>query len=111
VGADPPHISSSEVEGARWYLRDRTGKRVTSLFMTPDGRLGSRTELRLRYTSQRLWTDKKQRAWQRMKVVERLEGPASFSWVVDHPDYVSRKKRLMSATTYRKLMARLETHR
>jgi hypothetical protein len=70
-----PHVSSSEIEGARWYLRDQTGKRVASLFVTPDGDVGSRLELRLRYSSQRLWMDKKKRAWKRLKVVTGIDGP------------------------------------
>jgi hypothetical protein len=54
-----PWISSTSVEGARWYLRDRTGKRVTTLFMTPDGEVGTRWELPIKYRSQRLWREKR----------------------------------------------------
>jgi hypothetical protein len=54
-----PHLSSSSVEGARWYLRDRTGRRVTTLFMTPDGEVGNRWELSIKYRSQPLWREKR----------------------------------------------------
>jgi hypothetical protein len=86
-----PHVSSSERDGARWHLRDRTGKRVTSLFMTPDclfmipdGDVGSRWELSIRYRSQRLWREKRL-AWARATVIERLEGPVEFQWAANIP--------------------------
>jgi hypothetical protein len=70
------------------------GKRVTSLFLTPEGSLGTRWELGLKYRSQRLWT-KNRLARARAKVVEKLEGPTDFDWVRDHPAHLPRKPKWM----------------
>jgi hypothetical protein len=76
------------VRGVQWLLLDATGRRCTCLFITPDGTVGTRWELQLRYRSQRLWTRKKQRAWRRQKIIEKLNGPTDFQWVVNHEDFV-----------------------
>jgi hypothetical protein len=107
-----PHASSSSARWyVHWYVRDHTGRRVTALFLTPTAQLGSRWELQLRYKSQRLWTKKKQRAWQRFKVIQRLEGPIDFKWVQDHPDYVARKPKRMERVTYQRLSRRLQDYK
>jgi hypothetical protein len=58
--------------------------------MTPDGRVGTRCELELRYKSQTMWT-KKRLAHRRHKAIEKLDGPTDFKWVRDHPTYVPEK--------------------
>jgi hypothetical protein len=107
-----PHGSSSPVDGVRWYVHDHTGRRVTELFLTPDGMLGTRWELAIKYRSQRLWT-RKRLAWARQKVIERLEGLTDFNWVRDHPDHLPRKPKWMKQARYRKLRKRLvmQSHR
>jgi hypothetical protein len=101
-----PHPSSSPLDGVRWYLVGSDGRRVTSLFLTPDGKIGTRWELGLKYRSQRLWT-KKRLAWARQKVIERLEGPTDFGWVRAHPDHIPRKPKWMKQARYRKLRTKL----
>jgi hypothetical protein len=96
------------VRGVQWLLLDATGRRVTTLFMTPDGRVGTRWELDLRYKSETMWT-KKRLAHRRQKVVEQLEGPTEFQWVRDHPNYVPDRPKGMRRTTYRRLRKRLVT--
>jgi hypothetical protein len=101
-----PWASTSRVNGVRWYVRGSDGKLVTSLFVTPDGRVGTRWEQGLKYRSQRLWT-KKRLAWARAKVIQRLAGPMDFEWVRDHPDYLPRKPKCMKQARYRKLRKKL----
>jgi hypothetical protein len=43
------------------------------------------------------------------KIIEKLGGPTDFSWVVEHENYVPKKRRRMRATTYRRLRKRLVT--
>jgi hypothetical protein len=106
-----PHPSSSSARWyVRWYVSDHTGRRVSSLYLTPTGQLGSRWELGARYRSQRLWTKKRQRAWQRFKVLQRLEGPTDFKWVQDHSSYVARKPKRMERVTYDRLTRRLQSY-
>jgi hypothetical protein len=107
-----PHPSSSSTRWyVRWYVLGSDGRRVTSLLLTPDGRIGTRWELGARYRSQRLWTKKKQRAWQRCKIIQRLEGPTDFRWVQDHPSYVARKPKRMERVTYDRLTRRLQDYK
>jgi hypothetical protein len=47
---------TSTIRGTQWAVLDATGKLCTSLFMTPDGRVGTRWELGLRYFSETVWT-------------------------------------------------------
>jgi hypothetical protein len=101
-----PWASSSRVGGVRWYVRGSDGGLVTSLFVTPDGRVGTRWELGLKYRSQRLWTNKRL-AWARAKVIERLEGPTDFEWVRDHPDHLPAKPKWMKQARYRRLRKKL----
>ena len=97
------------VKGVQWLILDSTGRRCTCLFMTPNGRIGTRWELELRYKSQTMWTKRKQRAYRRHKIIEKLDGPTDFSWVVEHENYVPKKRRRMRASTYRRLRKRLVT--
>jgi hypothetical protein len=76
--------------------------------MTPDGRVGTRAELELRYKSQTLWT-KKRLAHRRHKAIEKLAGSSDFQWVRDHPTYVPEKPKRMRWRTYRRLRKRLMT--
>ncbi len=101
--------SRKNISGTQWLLLDATGRRCTTLFMTADGRVGTRWELQLRYRSQRLWTRKKQRAWRRQKVIERLNGPTDFQWVMEHENYVPEKPKRQRWTTYLRLRKRLVT--
>ena len=87
-------------------LRDATGPRVTAMFMTPDGRVGTRWELDLRYKSETMWTGKRL-ARRRHKVIEKLAGTTDFQWVRDHPTYVPDRRKRMRRTTYRRLRHRL----
>jgi hypothetical protein len=89
-------------------VRDATGRRRTCLFMTPDGRVGTRGELELRYKSQTLWT-KKRLAHRRHKAIEKLDGPTDFKWVRDHPTYIPEKPKRMRWKTFRRLRKRLVT--
>jgi hypothetical protein len=99
------------VRGTTWLVQSsKDGRRYRHLLMTPDGRVGTRGELTgIRYRSQRMWTKRKQRAYRRQKAIEKLDGPTDFSWVVDHENYVPKKRRLMRKTTYRRLRKRLAT--
>jgi hypothetical protein len=103
-----PWASSSRVNGVRWYVRGSDGKLVTSLFVTPDGRVGTWWELGLKYRSERLWT-KKRLVWARARVIERLEGPTDFNWVRDHPDHLPKKPKWMKQARYRRLRKKLVT--
>jgi hypothetical protein len=96
------------VRGVQWLLMDGTGRRCTSLFMTPDGRIGTRWELGLRYRSQTMWTGKRL-AHRRHKVIEKLTGPTDYHWARDHPTYVPEKPKRMRWSTYRRLRKRLTT--
>jgi hypothetical protein len=96
------------VRGVQWLLLDATGRRVTSLFMTADGRVGTRTELGARYKSQTMWTGKRL-AHRRHKVIEKLVGRTDFAWVRDHPTYVPDRPKRMRRTTFRRLRKRLTT--
>ena len=91
-------------------LRDATGPRVTAMFMTPDGRVGTRWELDLRYKSETMWTGKRL-ARRRHKVIEKLAGTTDFQWVRDHPTYVPDRPKRMRRTTYRRLRNRLVASR
>jgi hypothetical protein len=99
------------VDGTTWLVQSsKDGRRYRHLLMTPDGRVGTRGELvGIRYRSQRIWTKKKQRAYRRHKVIEKLDGPTDFQWVTKHETYVPEKRRRMRATTYRRLRKRLVT--
>ena len=94
------------VRGVQWFLLDSVGRRCTSLFMTPDGRVGTRWELELRYKSQTMWTKKRQ-AHRRHKVIEKLAGRTDLQWVREHPTYVPDRPKRMRRTTYRRLRKRL----
>jgi hypothetical protein len=96
------------VRGVQWLVLDGTGRRCTSLFMTPAGKVGTRWELGLRYKSQTLWT-KKRLAHRRHKAMEKLAGPTSYDWVRSHPDFVPARPRRMRRTTYQRLRKRLTT--
>jgi hypothetical protein len=71
----------------QWLFLDATGRRCTCLFMTPDGRVGTRTQLELRCKSQTMWT-KTRLTHRSHKVIEKLDRPTDFRWVRDHPTYV-----------------------
>jgi hypothetical protein len=101
-----PHPSSSRIQGVRWFLIDRNGKRVRSLFLTPSGQVGSRWEVKLEYLSHRLTTDKR-RAWARSKLISRLDAPTSLDWARSHPDYLPKRPRLTRKTTHQKITDRL----
>ncbi len=108
-----PIIRSGSTSGVWWLVRDATGRRCTTIMLTPDGRLGTRWELRARYRSQRLWSAKKQKARQRHKIIERLEGPTDFSWVVEDPNYLPRKPRgssRMTKVVYDRMINRLKQY-
>jgi hypothetical protein len=96
------------VRGVQWLLLDATGRRCTSLFMTPEGKIETRWELGLRYKSQTLWT-KKRLAHRRHKVIEKLAGRTDVKWVREHPTYVPDRPKRMRRTTYRRLRKRLTT--
>ena len=97
------------VGGIQWYVQSqKDGRRYRHLFMAPDGRVGTRVELGLRYRSQRMWTKKKQVAHRRHKAIEKLIGPTDFNWVMDHENYVPEKPKLMRHRTYRRIRKRLE---
>jgi hypothetical protein len=96
------------VRGVQWLLLDATGRRVTALFMAPNGKVGTRTELGLRYFSETVWTGKRL-AHRRRKVIEKLAGKSDFKWVRDHPTYVPDRPKRMRRTTYRRLRKRLTT--
>ena len=102
-------VRQKNIEGTQWYVRSAgDGRRCTALFMTPDGRVGTRWELELRYKSQTMWT-RKRIAHRRHKAIERLMGPTDYQWVRDHPDYVPDRPKRMRRTTYRRLRKRLTT--
>ena len=96
------------VRGVQWLLQDATGRRCTCLFMTPDGRVGTRGELELRYKSQTMWT-KKRLAHRRHKAIEKLAGRTDLQWVQNHPTYVPEKPKRMRWKTFRRLRKRLVT--
>jgi hypothetical protein len=102
-------IRRKNVLGVQWLVLGRDGRRYRHLLVAPDGRVGTRTELGARYRSQRLWTARKQRAWRRAKVIEKLDGPTEFQWVMEHENYVPEKPRSQRWTTYRRLRKRLVT--
>src|SRR6516162_7024475 len=59
--------------GVRWVMQDPdTGQRCRWLLLTPDGRVGSRTSLRCRYRSQRIWTRRRQQAHARMRIIAKV---------------------------------------
>jgi hypothetical protein len=99
------------VRGTTWLVQSsKDGRRYRHLLMTPDGRVGTRGELAgIRYRSQRIWTKRKQRAYSRHKIIERLDGPTDLQWVVEHENYIPKRRRRMRATTYRRLRNRLVT--
>ena len=101
-------IPRQNVRGVQWLLLDSTGRRCNSLFMAPDGKVGTRWELGLRYKSQRIWTGKRL-AHRRHKVIEKLAGRTDFQWVREHPTYVPVRPKRMRRTTYRRLRKRLST--
>ncbi len=85
----------------------RHGRRCLQILLSPSGELGTRWELNARFTSQRLWTDQKQAAHQRQKIIKRLEGVApDLQWVIDHPHYKPRRRKLVRHATYDRLMDR-----
>ena len=84
------------------------GRRYRNLFMTPDGRVGARVELGLRYKSETLWTGKRL-AHRRHKVIEKLAGKTDFRWVWKHPTYVPDRPKRMKRRTYRRLRKMLTT--
>jgi hypothetical protein len=104
-------VQEKNVRGTTWLVQSfKDGRRYRHLLMTPDGRIGTRGELAgIRYRSQRMWTKKKQSALRRQKAIEKLDGPTDFKWVVEHENYVPKKRRRMRATTYRRLRKRLVT--
>jgi hypothetical protein len=102
-------IRRKNVLGVQWLVQAKDGRRYRHLLVSPDGRVGTRTELGARYRSQRLWTKKKQRAWRRAKVIEKLDGPTDFKWVMAHENYVPAKPKRQRWTTYRRLRKRLVT--
>jgi hypothetical protein len=95
-----PLLSRSRIAGVRWFLIDRHGNRVRSLFLTPAGAVGSRWELQLLYRCSRLCHDKRRAAWGRKKLIEKLDGPTDYQWVRSHPYYRPKKPRLVRYTTY-----------
>jgi hypothetical protein len=86
----------------------RDGQAMHLSVHEPDGRVGTRGELELRYKSQTLWTGKRL-AHRRHKVIEKLAGSTDFQWVRDHPTYVPEKPKRMRRATYRRLRKRLTT--
>ena len=99
------------VRGTTWLVQSsKDGRRYRHLLMTPSGLIGTRGELAgIRYRSQRMWTKRKQRAYRRHKIIEKLDGPTDLKWVTEHENYVPKKRRRMRATTYRRLRKRLVT--
>jgi hypothetical protein len=97
------------INGTTWLIQSfRDGRRYRHLLITPDGKVGTRTELGARYKSQTMWTGKRL-AHRRHKVIEKLAGTTDFQWVRDHPTYVPERPRRMRRTTYRRLRKRLVT--
>jgi hypothetical protein len=76
--------------------------------MTPDGRVGTRWELQLRYRSETMWTGKRL-AHRRHKLIEKLAGKTDFRSLREHPAYVPNRPKRMRRTTYRRLRKRLVT--
>jgi hypothetical protein len=109
-----PLFLDGSTSGVRWYILE-SGKRYEHLLLTPDGVVGTRGELirlrRLRYGSQRMWTKKSQRAYRRLRVLQRLEkGQApSLEWVISHDSYLPKKPKWMKQAGYARLRKRLVT--
>jgi hypothetical protein len=98
------------VRGTTWLVQSSKDGRRCRHLLTPDGRIGTRGELvGVRYRSQRMWTRKKQRAYRRHKVIEKLDGPTDFKWVQEQEDYIPKKPHRQRWTTYRRLRKRLVT--
>jgi hypothetical protein len=98
------------VRGVQWLLLVATGRRCTCLFMTPNGKVGTRWELELRYKSETLWMGKRL-AHRRHKVIEKLDVPTDFKWVRDHPTYAPNTPKRTRWKTFRRLRKRLVTWR
>jgi hypothetical protein len=97
------------LRGTQWYVQSmKDGRRYRHLFMTPEGRVGTRSELGLRYRSQRMWTKKKQNAYRRHKAIEKLIGPTEFKFVLEHENYIPEKPKLQRWTTYSRLRKRID---
>jgi hypothetical protein len=95
------------LEGTSWSVRSlKDGWRYRHLFMTPDGRVGTRVELGLRYRSHAMW--RRRPALRRQKAIEKLIGITDLDWVGDHPNYVPDRPRGMKQARYRRLRRRLE---
>jgi hypothetical protein len=102
-------MQQKNVRGTTWLVQSsKDGRRYRHILMTPDGTIGTRTELGARYKSQTLWT-KKRLAHRRHKVIEKLAGNTDFAWVRDHPTFVPDRPKRMRQTTYRRLRKRLTT--
>jgi hypothetical protein len=106
-----PHVSSSSVEGVRWYLRDKLGLRVNYLLVTPTRLVGSRHEMAkeigLRYG--RSWSPKKRAARKKLKIIRKIEPTfsAELSWLATH-DYVPKRKRTNThVRAYERLVQKL----
>jgi hypothetical protein len=97
------------IEGTSWVVQSlKDGRRYRYLLMTPDGRVGTRSEIvGIRYKSQRMWAKKKQSAYRRHKAIEKLIGPTDFDFVLKHENYHPEKPRLMRARTYARLCQRI----
>ena len=99
---------SRNVRGVQWHLLDATDRRCTSLFMTPDGRVGTRWELQLRYKSETM-LGRKAPGSPTAQGVEKLVGRTDFQWVREHPNFVPKRPRGMRRTTYGRLRKQLTT--
>jgi len=94
------------VKGTTWMVQSsKDGRRYRHLLMTPDGRVGTRTELGARYRSHAMW--RKRLDLRRHKVIERLAGKTDFDWVRNHPTYVPDRPKWMKQARYRRLRRRL----
>ena len=102
-------LASTEIGGTRWHVkgRDHRQRVVRELLVTPDGKIGTRWELKCRYKSQRLWSEKRQRGWQRQKILEKLHYHADPEWICDHPTFIPPRPKWMKQVRYQKLTERL----
>ena len=106
VGTRRWSIGKQEIRrgGFRLVCRGSNGKAHLSLFISRDGTVGSASELRLIYTTQRMRKAKRV-LHRRGKLLRRLVGrPVSLEWVKAHPDYHPTKPYGMSRKRYRRLV-------
>jgi hypothetical protein len=92
----------------RFFLVGKDNRRSRTILLTPDGLLGTRGELGLKYRSSILST-RRRKASTRAKIIGRLCGETpTIDWAASHPEYVPRKMRpRMRQTTISRLWRRL----